>query len=148
MSKEITKFLTDRKINELPFTVDDFQANVVEELLELQGFDVPKENRYALRQAFTDFAEMLYFTKVISKKKIHSARDVIDAITDIRVFCLDGTLKLEYDADKTLHEVAKEISSRQGEIIDGKFEKDANQDPSTLYKADFTGCKLEKEVEE
>jgi hypothetical protein len=50
---------------------------------------------------------------------------------------------LEYDANKCMEECLKEISSRQGSINKdtGKWIKDPNQDPSTLYKADYSLCR-------
>ena len=49
--------------------------------------------------------------------------------------------QLKYNPNKVLDEIYKEIDSRKGEIIDGKFVKFKDQ---ITYKADFTKCKIEE----
>jgi len=53
-------------------------------------------------------------------------------------------MKLGYDPEKVLQEVAEEINSRVGSIIDGKFEKLLPGEEGYVkpYKADFTNCKI------
>ena len=69
--------------------------------------------------------------------------DEIDALCDIQVFAGGDILKLGYDNEKCLSEVAKEINSRSGEIVNGKFQKyTTTEAKDKWYKADFTGCKL------
>ena len=56
-----------------------------------------------------------------------------------------------YDYLKCLDETIKEISSRKQDPnqkrdwelngVSGKWQKDLNQDKSTLYKADYNSCK-------
>lgn len=67
----------------------------------------------------------------------------VDALCDIMVFATGALFKLGYDPEKALSETVKEISSRQGSLNEetGKWEKDKEQDRSTLYTADYTTTK-------
>ena len=78
--------------------------------------------------------------------------DRIDAICDIIVFAVNE-LELEgYNIDLAMKQVVKHISSRiqspsqkqlwlqSGPF--GKWQKDSQQDPSTLYEPDYTICRL------
>lgn len=73
---------------------------------------------------------------------------VLDSICDVQVFSINEVELMGYDNDKCMDETVKEISSRKQDPIqqelwfksgyDGtKWMKDINQDPSTLYKADY-----------
>lgn len=66
--------------------------------------------------------------------------DKVDALCDLVVVAVGGLYKLGYDPEKALAETVKEILSRQGTTNQrtGKWEKNHNQDPDTLYKADYT----------
>lgn len=69
--------------------------------------------------------------------------ETIDALNDIRVLAEGALFKLGQDPELSLQETCKEILSRQGSIgPNGKWLKDLNQDPSTLYKADYTKSTL------
>lgn len=64
--------------------------------------------------------------------------DTIDALNDLRVVATGALWKLGQDPELSLQETCKEILSREGAIgDDGKWYKDKNQDPDTLYKADY-----------
>lgn len=66
----------------------------------------------------------------------------VDALADIIVVATGALYKLGYDPTEALKETLKEISSRKGKINSdsGKWEKDREQDPSTLYKAVYKKC--------
>jgi hypothetical protein len=66
--------------------------------------------------------------------------EMIDALCDIIVVAAGAIHKLGYDPTEVLSETVKEITSRQGTFneVTGKWEKDRNQDPSTLYKAVYS----------
>jgi hypothetical protein len=70
--------------------------------------------------------------------------ETVDALNDIQVLAIGGLFKLGYNPNLTLAETIKEIRSRKGSIntTTGKWEKDRNQDPTTLYTADYSDCKL------
>ena len=44
--QEVMRFQTDRGLHLKPFDAVNENTNIVEELFEAQGLDVPKENRY------------------------------------------------------------------------------------------------------
>lgn len=67
----------------------------------------------------------------------------VDALCDLIVLATGGLYKLGYDPEKALIETVKEITSRKGsfDAEAGKWKKDPNQDPSTLYKACYDNAK-------
>lgn len=69
--------------------------------------------------------------------------EMVDALSDIIVVATGALHKLGYDPKSALRETVKEISSRKGSVdkAAGKWRKDPNQDPSTLYKADYTSAR-------
>ncbi len=70
----------------------------------------------------------------------------VDALNDIIVFSITELLKLGYDANKSLVETHKEISSRTGEWNDEaqKWMKYKTPEAKALWvKSDFTDCKLD-----
>jgi len=51
-------------------------------------------------------------------------------------------MKLGYHPGMVLEEISKEINSRVGEMVEGKFTKDTSEEAkANWYKADFTKCK-------
>ena len=139
---EVRRFFTDRKLNEMEFDTLNFQGNVLEELFELAGYDVPKENRVNLKRSFEIYTQTLHGGGVINFIGKPSEHDEVDAINDIVVFCQDGLGKKGYDGAMTLAETAKEINSREGSIVDGKFEKDLSPEAKAKwYQANYTHCK-------
>lgn len=66
--------------------------------------------------------------------------EMVDALCDLIVVATGAIHKLGYNPEKALSETVKEILSRKGAINQstGKWEKDRNQDKTTLYKADYT----------
>lgn len=63
---------------------------------------------------------------------------LVDAWADIIVFATGAIAKLGYDPKAVMDEVYKEISSRTGTLIDGKFVKDPT---AKIYKAELAKCK-------
>lgn len=63
----------------------------------------------------------------------------VDDFCDIIVVCAGAIYQQGYNPELAMMETVKEISSRQGTIdpTTGKWEKDRNQDPSTLYTANY-----------
>ncbi len=66
--------------------------------------------------------------------------EMLDALCDLIVVATGGIYKLGYSPKLALAQTVKEITSRQGTFNEdtGKWEKDRNQDPDTLYKADYS----------
>ena len=63
----------------------------------------------------------------------------VDALCDLIVIAAGAIHKLGYDPEESLVETVLEITSRNGSLNEttGKWEKDLNQDPKTLYKANY-----------
>ena len=107
-------------------------TNFIEEIYELTGLESSEAREKAKK-----FVATLNFPKDISDDII------IDSFGDMSVFASGAILKKGYDPIKVLREIAKEINSRKGEIIEGKFTKCKTEEcKSKWYKANFNKCKL------
>lgn len=104
---------------------------IVEELLESTGNHDSITARDKAEEIAGDIVTPDYFDE----------EKIVDAFADIIVFSTGVIAKLGYNPDSVMNEVYKEINSRTGTMIDGKFVKDPE---ATKYIADFTNCKLEK----
>ena len=105
------------------------------------------------------------FEKALAKleEELHEFRDafkandvdgMIDALQDITVIAAGETVKLGYNPELCLKQTVKEISSRQQDpvqatawandqkLLGEKWLKNREQDPATLYSADYSTCKL------
>ena len=139
----ITKFALDRGIHKMTPTDTDVSASIVEELLELRGYDVPKQLRSKLKEAVEQVFQTENLEVVLAHKE-PTTEDKVDALLDIAVFALTEVMKHGYDPELGLREVAREINSREGEIVNGKFEKYLTDEAkSRWYKADFKKAKVE-----
>ncbi len=69
--------------------------------------------------------------------------ETIDALCDIIVVATGALHKLGYDPELALEETVKEITSRKGAFDEsiGKWQKDKEQDPTTLYKACYSNAR-------
>ena len=123
---KIVDWNKERKLNEQPFKLKEEISFIIEELLESTG-------EYKSIDARSKALEL-----VKTFKDNDNDEEIIDAFGDIIVFATGTILKLGYDPDKVMEEIFKEIDSRKGKIIDGKFVKDPLIMP---YKADLKKCK-------
>ena len=102
-----------------------------------RGLNIPKDLQYV------DFIleELSEYKVAVEDEDTHG---IIDALADIIVFSANEIANRGYDLDLVMKQVAKEILSRKGSLNEktGKWEKDPNQDPSELYKANFELCKV------
>ncbi len=138
--REIMKFQTTQGLDKQDFKWDNETMNITEELLEAKGYDVPKTERPWLK-TMADYLRARAATNPAIKWVRPSAHDMVDAFADIIVFAVGAIMKLGYNPEKVLKEVAKEINSRDGEMINGKFEKFTDEvSKSKYYKANFTKC--------
>jgi len=141
--KEIERFAIDRNIHQMEYSAFDYIANIQEELIELLGGEVKKEDRDKLKTAYGNFLKELLKENIIDTESVVSHDDIrADAIADIIVFSITELMKIKYDPEKVLLEVAKEINSRVGSIVNGKFEKDLSEEAkANWYKANFDDCR-------
>ncbi len=118
---------------ELPFNYKKEMSFVLEELLESTGnYDsfTAREKALAMAEEIAGDA-----TKV-------NEEGVIDAWADIIVFAIGAMIKLGYDPEKVLDEVCRQINTRTGSVVNGKFVRDPDINP---YEADFSICKMSDE---
>ena len=87
---------------------------IIEELLESTG-------NYDSLSAREKAGEMATEITINSQE---NPDQIIDALADIIVFATGAMAKLDYDPSAVMNEVHKEINSRTGSLIDGKFVKD------------------------
>ena len=129
-----------RKLDQKKYDLWESVYYQMEELYEMIGFQSDEAKSLAKDNV-----------KVIQEQAKESnlilpppAAVIIDALLDKKVFGVGDIMKLGYDVEKCEQECLKEISSRQGAWSDekGKWIKDPNQDPSTLYVADYDSCKI------
>jgi predicted HAD superfamily Cof-like phosphohydrolase len=139
--KEITRFQTDRELDRKPFDWSVEAANIIEELLEAIGINDRNIALLVVGDMQLRIQERVELGLVVAP----STTDQVDAFADVIVFACGALTKLGFDPEKTLLQVAKEINSREGRMIDGKFVKDKTPEAKAKwYKADFNGCRLQK----
>jgi len=142
--KEIAKWQKERQLDKQPYNWTNEVTNIVEELFEANGYTIDKKDRLK-------FSSELLLRLIDIKEKLDlknekiTTKDAVDAYCDIIVFCVGSIMKLGYDPECALKETIKEISSRTGSIVDGKFQKDTSEEArKRWYKADYYKCKKDK----
>ena len=139
--KRIEKWQKDRLLDKQEYNYANEFVNILEELMESIGIEVPKEKRTLIMQ---DFIEFIFKTerKYELKKKRPTEEEEVDSYADIIVLSIGAILKLGYDPVCVLEECLKEIESRTGKIVNGKFQKDTSPEArAKWYKADYKKCK-------
>lgn len=141
---EIKRFQKDRLLDKQEYNALNEHTNIFEELCESTGFKTIKENRELLSDKLKKFIRELINKEVILPNDYpgFDPEEGVDAYCDIIVFCVGAIQKLGYEPKKALLEVTKEINSREGEIIDGKFQKFTTEEyTNKWYKANFSKVK-------
>ena len=94
--------------------------------------------------SFNGPAELAMLSEELDELSVAIARNdehgIIDALNDLRVLATGALWKYGQQPELSLKQTCKEITSRKGAFdpISGKWCKDPNQGPSTLYVADYT----------
>lgn len=101
---------------------------IIEELLESTG----THDSLSAQESAQSYAK-----EIISSTPADT-ETIVDAWADIIVFATGAIAKLGYDPALVMEEVYKEIHSRTGTLIEGKFVKDPS---AQLYKAQLLECK-------
>ena len=95
--------------------------------------------------------ELVEFEEGFVKADTH---EMIDALADLIVIAAGEMVKLGFNPELCLKQTVKEISSREQDPVQAiawaagkkelgeKWLKDPKQDPSTLYTADYSTCRL------
>lgn len=124
-----------------------FVGNVLEELME------PLWAKNAIEINKQEILDNYFRTASKVKEDTLYKEDIIDAIQDIQVFCINETELMGYDNLKCNDEVFQEINSReqcpkqfaewQKYGAKGKWLKSELEEHKALwYKADYSKCKL------
>ena len=145
--KDIINFQKERNLHLQKYDYWNESLNIIEEVIEGNRFSTPKINRQLLGSYWEDFIQKLIEEDVVKydafKNKDHES---IDYLNDIIVFAVGAILKQGYDPELTLAETIKEINSRKGKIVNGKFEKFTDEkSKSNWYKADYSKCRIKDE---
>lgn len=128
MFEKIVQWNTERGLIERGFDHTKETSFIIEELLESTGnYDSINAREKAEKIA-----------NEITAGSKGNDEEIIDALFDIVIFASGAMAKLGYNPSKVMDEGFKEINSRTGTLIDGKFVKDPN---AKKYEADFTNCK-------
>lgn len=137
--KNLIKFQTDRDLDKKPFDLQNEVASIFEELLEAGGLDVSKAERPRLKAQIGGFITSLVELGIATvSSTVINNHDQVDAFADIITFSTGAILKLGHDPLIAIEECGKEINSRVGEMVDGKFEKDLSDEAkANWYKADY-----------
>lgn len=100
---------------------------IIEELLESTG----KFSSESARPLARRLASRLI------RQGTADTEQLMDSWADMIVFAAGAIAKLGYDPAKVMEEVYREINSRSGTLVDGKFVKDP---AAVIYTADFSRC--------
>ncbi|MGL5752282.1 MAG: hypothetical protein ACRCXT_17235 [Paraclostridium sp.] len=141
LTENLKVWRKERNISKADYLV--FVGNILEELLE------PIYEKVAVDDIKTKILNQYFsYTDEFEWNK----NDIIDAIQDIQVFCINETELMGYDNIKCNNEVFKEINSRKQDpeqaiawaVIGaiGKWQKMKDQPKETLYVANYSKCKL------
>lgn len=124
--ERIVEWNKQRLLDKQEFSLKTECVNIIEELIEANYRSLKSEKARQFANQIYGFIE--------SNEKV-SKEHIADAFADIIVYSVGAILKLGYDPNIVMDEVLKEIESRTGSIIDGKFVKDKN---AQTYTADFS----------
>ncbi len=128
MFQKLVAWNEERNLLALGFNHEKEASFIVEELLESTG----------AYDSITARDRAMTVAKEIVGESTPEPEVALDAWADIIVFATGAIAKLGYDPSKVMEEVYKEINSRTGKMVDGKFVKDTD---AILYQADFSNCK-------
>lgn len=140
LTENLREWRKDRNITKADYLV--FVGNVIEELLE------PLYSKETIK----DIKDEFMTTWINGDDSMPCTLDILDAIQDIQVFCINEAELMGYDNIKCNNEVFKHINCRkqdpkQKELwaengANGKWLKDTNQNPNEIYEPNYESCKL------
>ena len=145
LTEKLKVWRKDRNITRANYLV--FVGNILEELLEpIWSKNVIEINKQEILDNYFNNTYKLLDSKLI-------INDIIDAIQDIQVFCVNETELMGYDNLKCNNEVFQEINSREQDPqqfaewqkhgANGKWLKSELEEHKKLwYKANYSKCKL------
>lgn len=144
LTENLREWRKERNITKADYLT--FVGNVLEELLE------PLYTKESIEYIKDDFIKWIYKEECDDYSYIRFVNDVLDAIQDIQVFCINETEQMGYDNIKCNNEVFKHINCRRQDPkqkeewlkngASGKWQKDQNQSKDELYEPNYESCKL------
>jgi|GEM_PF-1226261 len=142
--KELVRFNKDRNMHNQSFDLKVASINILEELFEAHGLKDDEDRSYS-SALYKELTVLLSAAKKFDKDLIVKVNedDIVDAFCDIQTFAFGEPLKMGYDPIKSMDETAKEINSREGKIINGKFTKFKTPEAKAKwYKANYSSCRI------
>ena len=144
LTENLKVWRKDRNITRADYLV--FVGNILEELLEpIWSKNVIEINKQEILDNYFNNTYKLLDSKLI-------INDIIDAIQDIQVFCINETELMGYDNLKCNNEVFKHINCRKQDPIQylewkekgayGKWKKWSEQPADEIYQPNYESCKL------
>lgn len=144
LTENLKEWRKDRNITKADYLT--FVGNILEELMEpLWAKNAIEVNKQEILDNYFRAASKVQEDTLYKE-------DIIDAIQDIQVFCINETELMGYDNIKCNDEVFKHINCRKQNPIQkeqwekfgayGKWQKDKNQDYSEIYEPNYASCKL------
>lgn len=104
---------------------------IAEEMLESTGAYDSENGRARAKEIAAD---------IMASVQCEVSEELIaDSLADIIVYATGAIAKLGYNPSRVMEEVYREINSRAGTLVDGKFVKDPE---AIQYVADFSICRL------
>ena len=146
---EMIRFQTDRGLDKKEFNIDNEMKLIMEELLEAKGVKDDENKTYSklMVRRLNSIVDMVIADEPERFVK-PTDHDQVDAFCDAMEFLSGAILKKGYNPILALDEMTKQINSRTGKFIDGKFEKDRSPEAKAKeYQADFTNAKLVDKME-
>ncbi len=144
---EMIRFQTDRLLDKQDFNIEVATKNILEELMEAHGIvDTSKEKKNERKEVlYRALVSIVNEVKMFERENFVEPTEemIVDAFCDICEFAIGEPLKLGYDPIICLDEMQKEINSREGHIINGKFEKDRTKSAmKKWYYASYEKAKV------
>ena len=141
---EMIRFQTDRGLDKKEYNIDKEMQLVMEELLEAKGIKDDEFKTYSkLMVRRLNNVVALVISEEPERYVKPSEHDEVDAFCDAMEFLSGALLKRGYNPIIALEEMGKQINSRTGTFIDGKFEKDRSPEAKAKeYQADFNKARL------
>lgn len=155
--EELVPAIQANDIDEIVDALNDTIVIAVGELTKLNTTPKALPTKVIVELSITQSPSEKLSDKLEQFKLAVEANDIprmIVILDDIILISAESLLEINYQPTLTLKQVVKAISSREQDPIQAqawatgnrqpgeKWKKDPNQDPETLYKADFSTCKF------
>lgn len=142
LTENLRQWRQYRNITKADYLV--FVGNILEELLE------PLYDKSTIE----DIKDEFMTNWINGDDSMPDTLDIIDAIQDIQVFCINETELMGFDNIKCNNEVFKHINCRKQDPIQkeqwakfgtyGKWLKDTNQNSNDIYEPNYEDCRIGK----